>query len=106
MDSGKKLAYDEVLGRRIVEMRQSGKKWKAIDAELFPGLVHRDTRSGSFAGDFCVKFRDKYPEVEGAFSKKVIGCMTATQIVIPLRKFNGAAQTVIHERITMADLGL
>lgn len=85
MVNGKKIAFDVVMGARIVDLRQSGLKWKQIDELLFPGLVHKDTRCGSFAGDFCQKHRKDHPELDGAFSKMLIGGFSPVQEVISLR---------------------
>lgn len=82
MENGRKIAYDEALKAKIVHLREGGYTWKQIDALLFSGLQHKDKRSGSFAGDFCVKHK-----VEAAFSKRVIGYGTPTQIVIPREDF-------------------
>lgn len=106
MDSGKKLPYDENLGKRILDLRQGGYTWRQIDQLLFPGLIHKDKKSGSFAGDFCVKHRKTQTWLEGAFSKQVIGGFTATQIVVPIRKFTPFQKKEDNGRITMADLGL
>lgn len=109
MLNGKKIAYDEALGRRIVSLREGGYTWRQIDQLLFPGEKHKDQRCGSFAGDFCIKYRKQYAFLEGAFSKQLIGGFGPTQIVVPLRRFNpfaSAQKAPEHTRITMADLGL
>ena len=92
MENGRKIPYDQALAARIVNLREGGYTWKQIDALLFSGLQHKDKRSGSFAGDFCVKHK-----VEGVFSKRVIGYGTPTQIVIKIPTFKPEPSLTIRE---------
>lgn len=85
MLNGKSIKFETTLAQRIVDLRLSGLTWRQIDELLFPGAVHKDTRCGSFAGDFCQKHRSANPILEGAFTKKVYGYGTPTQIVVKLR---------------------
>ena len=97
---------------KILELRNAGYTWNQIDQMLLPeSELHR--RKGKIVSK-AFKFA-KANNIEGAFTKQVIGAYTATQIVVPLRSFNpnrkiqAAATEMIDPqttRVTMADLGL
>jgi hypothetical protein len=70
---------------KILELRQGGYTWNQIDEMLLPPekLVRKNGKIVSQAFKFAKK-----KNIDGAFTKAVIGAYTATQIVVPLRKFN------------------
>lgn len=85
MLNGKKIPYDEVLGKKIVDLRQNGYTWKEVDALLFPGHVYgggANPRNSSFGGDFIRVHLNTHPHLEAAFTKRVIGGFSPTQIVV------------------------
>lgn len=88
---------------KILELRNAGYTWNQIDELLLkPSEITRN-KDGKIVSK-AFKWA-KAHNVEGAFTKQVIGAYTATQIVVPLRRFNPFTAKN-EDRVTMADLGL
>lgn len=91
-----------VDAHKIVELREAGYTWNQIDEMLLtPDQIDRGANGKIISR--CFKYAKK-KNIDGCFTKAVIGAYTATQIVIPIRKFTPHA--VKETRVTMADLGL
>lgn len=85
----------------ILKLRTAGYTWNQIDQMVLPPEQLKRNKDGKIVSQ-AFKFA-KANNIEGAFTKQVIGAYTATQIVIPLRNFNPHAPKA---GVTMADLGL
>lgn len=73
--------------QRIVDLRQSGLAWWQIEEIVF-GVDYskREGRKSSYKTQaYALASKHKDGLAAGAFSKRVIGCFTPTQIVIKLR---------------------
>lgn len=79
------------MEQRIVELRNAGYTWNQIDEKLLP--VEKIIRKNGKIISQCYKIAAKAGLP--AFSKKVIGAYTATQIVIPIRKFCPSATPIV-----------
>jgi hypothetical protein len=89
---------DVMNAEKILELRQAGYTWNQIDEMLLPpSEIYR--KNGKIVSK-AFKFA-KAKGIEGAFTKAVIGAYTATQIVMPLRKFNPYAPKAITQQIEM-----
>lgn len=89
---------------KILELRNAGYTWNQIDQLLLPPEQLQRNSLGKIVSK-AFKFA-KANNIEGAFTKQVIGAYTPTQIVIPIRKFTPFQKKEDNGRITMADLGL
>ena len=78
------------MEKKIVDLRQAGYTWNQIDEMLLP-LDQIVRRNGKIVSK-CFKIA-KAKNLEGAFSKKVHGAYTATQVVEKIRTFNPFAET-------------
>jgi hypothetical protein len=71
------------MNEKIVELRNAGYTWSQIDEMLLP--PEKIVRKHGKIVSQCYKIAAK--AALPAFTKAVIGAYTATQIVIPIRKF-------------------
>lgn len=86
------------MEKKIVELRKAGYTWNQIDELLLaPQEIMR--KNGKIVSQ-CFKIA-KQKNLEGAFTKQVIGAYTATQIVVPIRKFNPHAVQTVPQTVEM-----
>ncbi len=74
---------ETALKTKIVEMREAGHIWWEIDQALFPGQVDKHASQHGKSPSWKMAKKFNLP----AFSKRVYGCFTHTQVVEKLRTF-------------------